>query len=80
MITVDWFTGMIRTFLNGDTFVAMLFASPTGDIDKDGYCDRKSVAAKEVDIEALSELLERADKADWGWSSERVGPRKTRAL
>ena len=66
MIAVDWFTGMIRTFLNvnGDTFVAMLVAKPMGDIDDDVYYNRKSVSAEEIDLDAMSDLLERADMAD----------------
>lgn len=66
MIAVDWFTGMIRTFLNvnGDTFVAMLVAKPMGDIDDDVYYNRKSVSAEEIDLDAMADLLERADMAD----------------
>lgn len=66
MIAVDWFTGMIRTFLNvnGDTFVAMLVASPMGDIDKDIYYGRKHVTAEEIDLEEMSEVFDRADMAD----------------
>ncbi|WP_224391026.1 dicarboxylate/amino acid:cation symporter [Pseudonocardia sp. ICBG1293] len=39
LIAVDWFTGILRTFLNvnADTLVAMLVAHPDGDIDRDVY-------------------------------------------
>ncbi|MEJ6549077.1 dicarboxylate/amino acid:cation symporter [Corynebacterium sp. USCH3] len=39
LIAVDWFTGILRTFLNvnGDTFVAMLVAASDDDIDRDIY-------------------------------------------
>lgn len=39
LIAVDWFTGILRTFLNvnADTLVAMLVAHPDGEIDRDVY-------------------------------------------
>ena len=39
LIAVDWFTGIFRTFLNvnGDTFVAMLVANASEEIDRDVY-------------------------------------------
>lgn len=63
MIAVDWFTGMIRTFLNvnGDTFVTLLVAGPMGDIDKDVFYDRKTVTA-DIDVSHID--FERADMAD----------------
>ena len=35
-----------------------------GDIDDDVYYNRKSVSAEEIDLDAMSDLLERADMAD----------------
>ncbi|WP_226361212.1 dicarboxylate/amino acid:cation symporter [Pseudonocardia sp. ICBG1142] len=39
LIAVDWFTGILRTFLNvnADTLVAMLVAHPDGEIDREVY-------------------------------------------
>lgn len=39
LIAVDWFTGILRTFLNvnADTLVAMLVAHPDGEIDREIY-------------------------------------------
>ncbi len=39
LIAVDWFAGIFRTFLNvnGDTFVAMLVANASDEIDRDVY-------------------------------------------
>jgi Na+/H+-dicarboxylate symporter len=50
LIAVDWFTGILRTFLNvnGDTFVAMLVAKSSNDIDRDVYDGRKAVTAAPV--------------------------------
>lgn len=44
LIAVDWFTGIFRTFLNvnGDTFIAMLVAAASGEIDRDVYAGRAS--------------------------------------
>lgn len=44
LIAVDWFTGILRTFLNvnGDTFVAMLVAASDDDIDRDIYDGRRT--------------------------------------
>lgn len=66
LIAVDWFSGIFRTFLNvnGDTFVAMLVASPTGDLDKDVYDGLKKVEAGDLDVEALGEKIAQADAAD----------------
>ncbi len=65
LIAVDWFTGIFRTFLNvnGDTFVAMLVAQPEGEIDRDVYNGTRQVTAAEVDLERMSDQLERADLA-----------------
>ena len=52
LIAVDWFTGILRTFLNvnGDTIVAMLVAKSTNEIDRDVYDGVKVVSASpEVD-------------------------------
>jgi Na+/H+-dicarboxylate symporter len=48
LIAVDWFTGILRTFLNvnGDTFVAMLVAAPDGEIDRDVYWGTATAAAE----------------------------------
>jgi Na+/H+-dicarboxylate symporter len=39
LIAVDWFAGIFRTFLNvnGDTFVAILVANASDEIDRDVY-------------------------------------------
>lgn len=44
LIAVDWFTGILRTFLNvnGDTFVAMLVAASENEIDREVYAGRRS--------------------------------------
>jgi Na+/H+-dicarboxylate symporter len=57
LIAVDWFTGIFRTFLNvnGDTLVAMLVANASGEIDRDVYDERKTVAAESVDTSAAEE-------------------------
>jgi Na+/H+-dicarboxylate symporter len=46
LIAVDWFTGILRTFLNvnGDTFVSMLVAKSTDEIDRDVYNGTKTVS------------------------------------
>lgn len=56
LIAVDWFTGILRTFLNvnGDTFVAMLVAHSEKEIDHDVYHGRKTVDA-EMDGELLAQ-------------------------
>lgn len=66
LIAVDWFTGILRTFLNvnGDTFVAMLVANAEDELDRDVYNGTKSVTADTIDIEAYSEVFARADDAD----------------
>lgn len=66
LIAVDWFTGIFRTFLNvnGDTFVAMLVAKATDDIDADVYYGRKAVTAEDVDLAAYETQFERADAGD----------------
>lgn len=53
LIAVDWFTGIFRTFMNvnGDTFVAMLVANASDEIDRDVYNGLKEVTAEELDIE-----------------------------
>ncbi|TDT33354.1 dicarboxylate/amino acid:cation symporter [Naumannella halotolerans] len=62
LIAVDWFTGVLRTFLNvnGDTFVAMLVANGTGEIDREVYNGTKSVTAEEIDMDAHD--FEKADQ------------------
>ncbi|MFZ2275102.1 dicarboxylate/amino acid:cation symporter [Corynebacterium variabile] len=61
LIAVDWFTGILRTFLNvnGDTFVAMLVAHDEKEIDHDVYHGRSTVTA-EMD----EDLLEDAARSD----------------
>lgn len=63
LIAVDWFTGIFRTFLNvnGDTFVAMLVAAATGEIDEEVYDGRKVVQAQEVDLRDYETRFEKAD-------------------
>ncbi|MCU1406781.1 MAG: Proton/glutamate symporter [Glaciihabitans sp.] len=63
LIAVDWFAGILRTFLNvnGDTFVAMLVANADNEIDRDVYNDHKKVVADEIDLDEYSAQLERAD-------------------
>ena len=65
LIAVDWFAGIFRTFLNvnGDTFVAMLVANATGELDKDVYNGTKAVEA-DMDVSALEEQFAKADAAD----------------
>ncbi|WP_156758842.1 dicarboxylate/amino acid:cation symporter [Microbacterium karelineae] len=66
LIAVDWFTGILRTFLNvnGDTFVAMLVAHATNEIDRDVYDEKKTVTTEEVDVAAMEKEFERADDLD----------------
>ena len=66
MIAVDWFTGIFRTFLNvnGDTFVAMLVANATDEIDREVYNGHKEVEAVDLDIDPESEIFRRADDLD----------------
>ncbi|WP_150306832.1 dicarboxylate/amino acid:cation symporter [Planctomonas psychrotolerans] len=69
LIAVDWFTGILRTFLNvnGDTMVAMLVAKPTDEIDRDVYYGRTTAVADAVDAEDAAEnekRFARADQAD----------------
>ncbi len=66
LIAVDWFTGIFRTFLNvnGDTFVAMLVAKATGEIDEDVYNGRATVTADELDLGEYAATFERADAQD----------------
>ena len=51
LIAVDWFTGILRTFLNvnGDTMVALLVAHGAGEIDREVYAGTKPV------VEAVTE-------------------------
>lgn len=48
LLAVEWFTGILRTFLNvnRDTFVAMLVAHSEKEIDHDVYHGRKTVDAE----------------------------------
>ncbi|WP_029150997.1 dicarboxylate/amino acid:cation symporter [Microbacterium indicum] len=66
LIAVDWFTGILRTFLNvnGDTFVTMLVAHPTGDIDREVYAGRKTVRTEEIDLSELEDEFRRADELE----------------
>jgi Na+/H+-dicarboxylate symporter len=51
LIAVDWFTGILRTFLNvnGDTFVAMLVAKSSDEIDRDVYNGITTVSVDAAD-------------------------------
>lgn len=66
LIAVDWFTGIFRTFLNvnGDTLVAMLVANASGEIDREVYDERKTVAAASVDTSEPEEASADASKVD----------------
>ena len=66
LIAVDWFAGIFRTFLNvnGDTFVAMLVANASNEIDRDVYDGKKSVTTDSVDLVELQAQFEKADAAD----------------
>lgn len=66
LIAVDWFAGIFRTFLNvnGDTFVAMLVANASNEIDRDVYYGTKSVTTDAVHLEELKTQFEKADAAD----------------
>ncbi|WP_426322960.1 dicarboxylate/amino acid:cation symporter [Microbacterium sp. E-13] len=66
LIAVDWFAGIFRTFLNvnGDTFVAMLVANASNEIDRDVYDGKKSVTTDPVDLDELQAQFEKADAAD----------------
>jgi Na+/H+-dicarboxylate symporter len=66
LIAVDWFAGIFRTFLNvnGDTFVSMLVANASNEIDRDVYDGKKTVTTDALDLEKLKEQFERADAAD----------------
>lgn len=61
LIAVDWFTGILRTFLNvnGDTMVAMLVANATDEIDRDVYYGKKTVS-----VEASVDGADGADSFD----------------
>jgi Na+/H+-dicarboxylate symporter len=65
LIAVDWFTGVLRTFLNvnGDTLVALLVAHGADEIDRDVYAGRKTVAAPEAGADAPAAPLAKADAA-----------------
>ncbi len=66
LIAVDWFTGILRTFLNvnGDTFVAMLVANADDEIDREVYDGTKTVTAEEIDLSEYGDAMARADQAD----------------
>ncbi|WP_155852962.1 dicarboxylate/amino acid:cation symporter [Arthrobacter sp. H14] len=50
LIAVDWFAGIFRTFVNvnGDTFVAMLVANASDEIDRDVYAGTKQAIVEEL--------------------------------
>ncbi|MCX6405480.1 MAG: dicarboxylate/amino acid:cation symporter [Propionibacteriales bacterium] len=54
LIAVDWFTGILRTFLNvnGDTLVAVLVASAEGELDRDVYDERAVDGVRDRDRDA----------------------------
>lgn len=66
LIAVDWFAGIFRTFLNvnGDTFVAMLVANASEELDHDVYNGKKTVTTEDLDLDALQEQFAKADAAD----------------
>ena len=66
LIAVDWFTGIMRTFLNvnGDTFVAMLVANADDEIDREVYNGTKTVTAEEMNLDEYQDVMARADQAD----------------
>ncbi|MDN3497159.1 dicarboxylate/amino acid:cation symporter [Planococcus sp. APC 4015] len=66
LIAVDWFAGIFRTFLNvnGDTFVSMLVANASNEIDREVYYGDKKVTTDALDLEKMKEQLEKADAAD----------------
>ncbi|GAA3657861.1 dicarboxylate/amino acid:cation symporter [Microbacterium marinilacus] len=69
LIAVDWFTGVLRTFLNvnGDTMVALLVAHAGDDIDRDVYAGRKAVTpetAVAADRAVADGDLEDAERRD----------------
>ncbi len=66
LIAVDWFAGIFRTFLNvnGDTFVAMLVANASNEIDREVYYGKKKVETDALDLEKLKAQFEKADAAD----------------
>ena len=66
LIAVDWFTGIMRTFLNvnGDTFVAMLVANADDEIDREVYNGTKTVTAEELNLDEYQDVMARADQAD----------------
>ena len=66
LIAVDWFAGIFRTFLNvnGDTFVAMLVANASNEIDREVYDGKKKVETDAIDLEAMAAQFEKADAAD----------------
>lgn len=66
LIAVDWFAGIFRTFLNvnGDTFVAMLVANASNEIDRDVYDGKTKVTTDALDLELMKEQFEKADAND----------------
>lgn len=66
LIAVDWFARIFRTFLNvnGDTFVAMLVANASNEIDRDVYDDKKQVTTDALDLEEFKGQFEKTDAAD----------------
>jgi Na+/H+-dicarboxylate symporter len=65
LIAVDWFTGILRTFLNvnGDTFVAMLVAHSSQDLDRDVYNGKKALTAEVLDADDYEKRFARTDQA-----------------
>ncbi|MGP9694408.1 dicarboxylate/amino acid:cation symporter [Brachybacterium sp. AOP25-B2-12] len=66
LIAVDWFAGIFRTFLNvnGDSFVSMLVANASDEIDRDVYEGGAVAASGPVDLGALTARFEKADALD----------------
>lgn len=59
LIAVDWFTGVLRTFLNvnGDTFVAMLVGAAEGELDREVYDGRRAVGAETAPVPSTQERV-----------------------
>lgn len=66
LIAVDWFAGILRTFINvnGDTFIAMLVANAEDGIDREVYNGEKTVGAEQVDLVEYSDRFKQADSSD----------------
>lgn len=54
LIAVDWFTGILRTFLNvnGDTVVAMLVSHAEGELDREVYAGARRASTEDAPSDA----------------------------